>query len=43
MESTPNKYNTEVGEEGLMLSSGEKQKIALARAVLKNSPIIWMK
>ena len=40
IESTPNKYDTEVGEDGLMLSSGEKQKIALARAVLKNSPII---
>jgi len=42
IESTANKYNTEVGEEGLMLSSGEKQKIALARAVLKNSPIILL-
>ncbi len=42
IESTPNKYDTEVGEDGLMLSSGEKQKIALARAVLKNSPIILL-
>ena len=42
IESTPNKYETEVGEDGLMLSSGEKQKIALARAVLKNSPIILL-
>jgi ABC-type bacteriocin/lantibiotic exporter with double-glycine peptidase domain len=42
IESTPNKYDSEVGEDGLMLSSGEKQKIALARAVLKNSPIILL-
>lgn len=39
---TPHKYDTNVGEDGLMLSSGEKQKIALARAVLKNSPIILL-
>jgi ATP-binding cassette subfamily B protein/subfamily B ATP-binding cassette protein MsbA len=39
---TPDKYETEVGEDGIMLSSGEKQKIALARAVLKNSPIILL-
>jgi ABC-type bacteriocin/lantibiotic exporter with double-glycine peptidase domain len=42
IESTTNKYNTEVGENGLMLSSGEKQKIALARAILKDSPIILL-
>jgi ABC-type multidrug transport system fused ATPase/permease subunit len=43
IESTANKYNTEIGENGLMLSSGEKKKIALARAILKDSPIIlWM-
>ena len=42
VERTPEKYNTNVGEDGLMLSSGEKQKIALARAVLKNSPIILL-
>jgi ABC-type multidrug transport system fused ATPase/permease subunit len=35
-------YETQVGEEGLKLSSGEKQKIALARAILKNSPIILL-
>jgi len=40
--STPQKYDTPVGEGGLMLSSGEKQKIALAHAVLKNSPIILL-
>ncbi len=42
VEKTPEKYNTNVGEGGLMLSSGEKQKIALARAVLKDSPIILL-
>jgi ABC-type bacteriocin/lantibiotic exporter with double-glycine peptidase domain len=42
IENTPKKYDTQVGEDGIMLSSGEKQKIALARAVLKNSPIILL-
>ena len=42
IESTLNKYDTQVGENGLMLSSGEKQKIALARAILKDSPIILL-
>jgi ABC-type multidrug transport system fused ATPase/permease subunit len=36
----PSKYETEVGESGLNLSSGEKQKIALARVILRDSPII---
>ncbi len=39
---TPNKYNTKIGEDGVSLSSGEKQKIALARALLKNSPILLL-
>ncbi len=42
IENTPKKYDTLVGEEGIRLSSGEKQKIALARAVLKDSPIILL-
>jgi ATP-binding cassette subfamily B protein/subfamily B ATP-binding cassette protein MsbA len=42
IENTSKKYDTKVGEEGITLSSGEKQKIALARAVLKNSPIILL-
>ncbi|MFA4860406.1 ABC transporter ATP-binding protein [Methanoregula sp.] len=33
-------YETDVGESGLNLSSGEKQKIALARVILRDSPII---
>jgi ATP-binding cassette subfamily B protein/subfamily B ATP-binding cassette protein MsbA len=38
----PQGYKTQVGESGLKLSSGEKQKIALARAILKDSPIILL-
>jgi ABC-type multidrug transport system fused ATPase/permease subunit len=40
--SLPNRYDTQIGEGGLKLSSGEKQKIALARAILKNSPIVLL-
>jgi len=36
----PDKYETYVGESGLNMSSGEKQKIALARVILKDTPII---
>ncbi|KAF9364822.1 Iron-sulfur clusters transporter atm1, mitochondrial [Mortierella sp. NVP85] len=35
----PDQYDTKVGERGLMLSGGEKQRVALSRAILKNSPI----
>jgi len=35
-----NQYETNVGESGLNLSSGEKQKIALARVILRDSPVI---
>ncbi len=38
----PDEYETQVGENGVILSSGEKQKIALARAILKNSSIILL-
>lgn len=40
IEKLPYQYETQVGESGLTLSSGEKQKIALARVILRDSPII---
>ena len=38
--SLPDGYNTIVGDSGSNLSGGEKQRIAIARAILKNSPIV---
>ncbi len=38
--STPLGYNTMVGERGLKLSGGEKQRVAIARTLLKNPPIM---
>ena len=40
VESLPDKYATEVGERGLKLSGGEKQRVAIARTVLKAPPIL---
>ncbi len=38
--SLPDGYDTVVGERGLKLSGGEKQRVAIARMVLKNPPIL---
>ncbi|AYV95672.1 MULTISPECIES: ABC transporter ATP-binding protein [Bacteria] len=40
--SLPNGYETIVGESGANLSGGEKQRIAIARSFLKNSPIVLL-
>ena len=36
----PNGYETKAGERGINLSLGQKQRISIARAVLKNPPIL---
>ena len=40
IESLPDSYNTVIGENGSKLSGGERQRLSIARAFLKNAPII---
>ncbi|MBS7804027.1 ABC transporter ATP-binding protein/permease [Rhizobiales bacterium TNE-4] len=40
--SLPEGYDTSVGERGLKLSGGEKQRVAIARTILKNPPILLL-
>ncbi|MDK8462462.1 ABC transporter ATP-binding protein/permease [Marinobacter sp. SS13-12] len=40
IQSLPDGYETQVGERGLKLSGGEKQRVAIARVILKNPPVL---
>ena len=40
IKSTPDGFNTKVGDQGTALSGGQAQRLAIARAFLKNAPIV---
>ena len=42
IERLPDGYATKVGERGLKLSGGEKQRVAIARCLLKDAPIVLL-
>tara|TARA_B100001057_G_scaffold188743_1_gene189572 strand:- start:170 stop:1909 length:1740 start_codon:yes stop_codon:yes gene_type:complete len=42
IDKLPNQYDTVIGENGVRLSGGEKQRLSIARAILKKSPIILL-